>query len=87
MSDDLNELHWHTLKKRVEDAGGTYQSKDQAIAFLSEKLGSAPASPVASGRLDKSRGYGQVFGEVEGFSGAVFSQDGAYFKSSGDRLS
>lgn len=38
--EDLEELHWTQLRKKVEEAGGAYQSKSQAIAFLREQDGS-----------------------------------------------
>ena len=31
----LDQLHWQTLKKMVEEKGGAYESKEKAIAFLS----------------------------------------------------
>lgn len=38
--EDLEELHWTQLRKKVEKAGGEYQNKSQAIAFLREHDGS-----------------------------------------------
>ena len=38
----LKDLHWRTLKKRVEDAGGAWTDKDSAIKFL-EALENDPA--------------------------------------------
>jgi hypothetical protein len=38
--DELEEMHWTQLRKRVEEAGGEYQNKSQAIAFLREHDGS-----------------------------------------------
>ena len=32
---DLSDIHWATLKKMVEEKGGTYQGKEQAVRFLS----------------------------------------------------
>jgi len=40
VEDELEEMHWTQLRKRVEEAGGAYQSKSQAIAFLREQDGS-----------------------------------------------
>ena len=33
-TEDLESLHWTKLRKRVEDAGGTYTGKDDAINWL-----------------------------------------------------
>lgn len=33
-SPDYQSMHWQTLKKLVEDAGGEWSSKDAAIEFL-----------------------------------------------------
>ena len=97
-NDELASTHWATLKKMAEEAGGTYESKAQAIAFLSDKPATEPSAdpaPVAAkpaakagpaAMLDKSKDFGQVFGEVEGFPSAVFFQAGAYFNAVGQKL-
>lgn len=36
INQELYNLHWRTLKYRVEQAGGTWTNKQDAIAFLSE---------------------------------------------------
>ena len=33
---ELSSLHWKQLKKRVEEAGGVYDGRDTAIAFLTK---------------------------------------------------
>lgn len=35
--EDLESLHWSQLRKMVEDAGGTWSNKTDAIAFLKAK--------------------------------------------------
>ena len=91
-AEELESLHWATLKKMVEDAAGTYENKPQAIAFLSnvqptlEGVHHVALVAKAPATLDKSKDFGQVFGEVEGFPAAAFHQGGAYFNTIGVKL-
>ena len=82
-SEELSELHWHTLKAMAEKAGGKYENKAQVIAFLSGEPMDAVAVP---GVFDKSRDYGLISGDVEGFPGAAFSQNGHLFNARGEKL-
>ena len=82
-SAELAELHWHTLKAMAEKAGGKYENKAQVIAFLSGEPMDAAAVP---GVFDKSRDYSMIYGEMEGFPGAVFSQGGHFFNALGEKL-
>ena len=81
---DLNSLHWTALKRLVEEKGGTYEDKAQAIAFLSSDT--QPAAPVASNTnvtFDKSKPYGDVSGEIEDMPGARYFQNGHFFNGVG----
>jgi len=95
-TEELTATHWMTLKKMVEKAGGVYETRAQAVAFLTDKTGTGAvvtAGPPtlttpggASAALDKARPYGRVYGEVEGFPKAVFTQAGFYFNSAGEKI-
>ena len=101
-------MHWATLKKMVEDAGGTYENKEKSIQFL---LGDAPIeepavdAPIEESiptvtieeavvetekksviTLDKSKAFGQIFGDVEGYPNAVYSQGEHLFNSRGEKI-
>ena len=81
--EELDALHWHTLKAMAEKAGGKYENKAQAVAFLA----GGPTQPAAvAGVFDKSQPYGEIFGEIDGFPGAVFSQGGSLFNTLGEKL-
>lgn len=82
-AEDLDLLHWHTLKAMVEKAGGKYENKAQAVAFLA---GGQVLQEHVSGVFDKSQPYGQIFGEIDGYHGAVYSQGGCLFNALGDKL-
>lgn len=74
-------MHWTQLKKAVEAAGGTYESKDQAEAFLSS-VGVDTSDKV----LDRARPFSVVCGEDPRWPGAKFGQDGMYFNAKGDKV-
>ena len=92
--DNLESLHWTALKKLVEERGGKYEGKDQAIAFL--KTDPQPISPVVSAEqapaivsgdtvvFDRSQPYGQVSGDIEEMPGARFFQNGHFFNVRGE---
>lgn len=44
--EDLGGLHWSKLKSLVEQHGGAYEGKEQAIAFLTAKLATADTAPA-----------------------------------------
>ena len=75
----MNSLHWTALKKLVEEKGGTYEDKAQAIAFLSSDT--QPSAPV--GTFDKSQPYGDVSGEIEDMPGARYFQNGHFYNGVG----
>lgn len=103
--EELKALHWATLKKMVEDAGGTYEDKETSIQFLIDanavttvdspveniptvKL-DAPvlvANKKSSITLDKSRPFGEIFGEVEGYPNARYTQGDHIFNSLGEKI-
>jgi hypothetical protein len=77
--------HWTALKKQVEALGGEYTGVDQALLFLREKGVSVEKQedPV---KLDKTRDYGVVIGEVEEAPTARFAQDGHLFDVNGNKV-
>ena len=106
--EELSAMHWATLKKMVEDAGGTYENKEKSIQFL---LGDAPIeepavdAPIEENlpivtieeavmetekksviTLDKSKAFGQIFGDVEGYPNAAYSQGEHLFNSRGEKI-
>lgn len=100
--EELKSLHWATLKKMVEDAGGTYEDKDTSIEFLLGKVVEKPVDSMptvkldstvlvgsnkkSSLTLDKSKPFGEIFGDVEGFPTARYSQGEHLFNSHGEKL-
>lgn len=114
--DELKKTHWATLKKMVEDAGGTYEDKEKAIQFLVDSgvvtgadenpANELPADelpveeipmlkidePTAKTKskvvvmLDKSKPYGDIFGDVEDFPTARYTQGEHLFNSLGEKL-
>ena len=82
-AEELDALHWHTLKAMVEKAGGKYENKAQAVASLA---GGQVLPEHVSGVFDRSQPYSQIFGEVEGYPGAVYSQGCCLFNALGDKL-
>jgi len=92
-TEELTAAHWMTLKKMVEAAGGVYETRVQAVAFLTDKTGTGavvtakpPTLTTPGAALDKARPYGEVYGEVEGFPKAIFTQAGFYFNSAGEQI-
>lgn len=99
--EELKALHWATLKKMVEDAGGTYEDKDTSIEFLLGKVVDKPVDNIptvkldapalvsnkkSSIALDKSKPFGEIFGDVEGYPTARYSQGEHLFNSLGEKL-
>lgn len=91
--EDLSGLHWSALKSRVESAGGKYESKDQAIAFLTASPENAEEPPQDAGdpqggvvRFNPRKPHGTVHGEVEGAPNARYWQDGRYFNAAGEQV-
>ena len=37
-------------------------------------------------KLDRTRSFGMISGEVEGFPGACYAQDGKFYDSNGNKL-
>ena len=93
---ELTSLHWTALKKLVEDRGGKYEGKEQAIAFLSgDPMPLAPvvtakeAPALVSGdviRFDKTKDYGHVTGDIEEMPGARYFQSGHFFNVHGEMV-
>ncbi len=93
--DDLGSLHWTALRKMVEDAGGRYEGKPQAIEFLTTGKPAEVSSDVAvqvvahssSGiTLDRSRPFGHVSGDIEEAPNARYFQGGHYFNTQGEKV-
>jgi hypothetical protein len=113
--EELKATHWATLKKMVEDAGGTYEDKESSIQFLidadaantvgktadEETKVDSPVEDIptlkidepvlvankkSSITLDKSRPFGEIFGEVEGYPNARYTQGDHIFNSLGEKI-
>jgi len=84
--EDLSALHHNKLKKMVTDAGGVYTDKGSAIAFLVAAPVVAKVEHKSNSTLDKTRPYGQIFGELEGYPTARFMQNGCVFNTEGMKL-
>jgi hypothetical protein len=95
--DELDALHWATLKRLVEAKGGVYESKVQAVLFLSDKDISAeemkaipvdPPKPKVKSRdstMDFDKPYGTISGEFE-IPNARYIQNGLYFSADGKQV-
>ena len=94
MSESFASMHWSALKKLVEEKGGKYEGKEQAIAFLTGSEPAPDAQPVAAPAVaknsavffDKSKPYGDVSGEIEGMPSARYFQGGHYFNPQGEKV-
>ena len=79
-------IHWTKLKKAVEDAGGTWTTREEAEAFLANAGVSVPDEAVTlAGTFDSTKDYSEVFGDI-GVPGACFSQGGRYFNTKGEQV-
>lgn len=89
----LEDLHWNTLRKMVEDKGGKWTNKEDAIAFLrgtapaedktppaDDVANAAPKVNAASG-FNPALPHGQVSGDIPDAPGARFMQHGLYYNA------
>lgn len=97
---NYDDMHWKQLKKLVEERGGEYISKEDAVLFLNAEPVVAEvvveaaavaevavtAEPVEEMVFDKRQPYGEVSGRIEGYPGARFTQNGVFFNSQGKRI-
>jgi len=87
---NYNEMHWSALKKLMEEQGQKFESKAQAIAFLSgpEDTG-IPFVDVPEKNeklhevLDKSKSFGEIFGIMAECESARYIQNGKFYTSEG----
>ena len=87
---NYNEMHWSALKKLMEEQGQKFESKAQAIAFLSgpEDTG-IPFVDVQEENeklhdvLDKSKSFGEIFGIMAECESARYIQNGKFYTSEG----
>lgn len=82
-------LHWTKLKKAVEEAGGTWTTREEAEAFLAsvgQDVVATQIEPKASVAFDPSRPYSEVIGSDPRFPGAAYGQGGHYFNKQGKKV-
>jgi len=75
-------LHWTKVKKAVEDAGGTWTTREEGEAFLS----GAPVMLDLGSIFDPSKPHSKFIGHDDRFPGAVYGQGGSYFDKHGKRV-
>jgi hypothetical protein len=81
------DMHWKQIKKLVEDAGGVYVNKEESILFLnSVGVDTSNIQDDDDVVLDKRLPYGEINGRVEGFDGARYTQNGAFFNIQGKKI-
>lgn len=88
--EELETMHWSHLKKMLEEKGLTYESKEKAIADLSEATGAtppdAPTSAAKAVAFDAKQPHGLISGEIEGAPSARFLQHGNFYTSEGVKV-
>lgn len=92
----LESVHWNTLRKMVEEKGGKWTNKEEAIAFLRGAAPAAdapPADPPADAEAEAAPEtkpapvfnpalpHGQISGDIPDAPGARFMQHGRYYNA------
>jgi hypothetical protein len=72
-------IHWTKLKKMVEDAGGTWTTREEAEAFLASAGVVVADEPEVV--FDPAKEYSEVFGGA-----ARYCQGGHYFNTKGEKV-
>ena len=87
-------MHWTQLKKLVEERGGEYTNKPDALIFLNQpavgcnapSVGSMNTATASDPVFDKSKPYGEICGSVDGAPCARYIQDGVFYNNNGVKV-
>ena len=82
-------LHWTKLKKMVEEAGGTWSTREAAEEFLARsgvEIVEPEPAPKRAASFDRSAPYADVYGAIDTAPGARFMQGGVYFNVRGEQV-
>ncbi len=75
-------IHWTHIRKAVQDAGGTWTTREEGEAFLAG-LNVVVAEETL---FDRNKPYGTVHGYDARFPDAAYLQGGAYFDKRGKKV-